>query len=56
MKTDTRLGVKQDEEYRAIPYWLDPHEKVELVSRIPDGYDPACTQYRSDIEILRDSQ
>lgn len=49
---DKRLGVKADEEYRAVAYWLDTN-KVSLVARIPDGYDPSCNQYARDVEFVR---
>jgi beta-N-acetylglucosaminidase len=49
---DDRLGVKAGEEYIAETYWLDPR-KVTLLTRIPDGYDPQCNQYRSDVEWMR---
>ena len=45
IETDERLGVKEGEIYEAKRYRFDPHEKVELIGRIPDGYDPMCTQY-----------
>lgn len=52
LKDDERLGVKAGEVYEAEPYWLDPSEKVSLLSRIPDGYEPECNQYREAVEIL----
>lgn len=54
LKTDKRLGIKKDEIYEASYYWLDPHCKVTLIKRIPDGYDPSCNQYIHEIEILKD--
>lgn len=50
LKTDTQLGVVKGEVYIAIPYWLDP-SKVTLIERIPDGYDPCCNQYLSEVEV-----
>ena len=52
-RTDTRLGIKKNEIYDAITYPLDPG-KVILTNRIPDGYEPMCTQYRDEIEILNE--
>lgn len=49
---DERLGVQAGEQYLAIRYLYDP-EKVTLLSRIPDGYDPECNQYLSDVRWLR---
>ena len=53
LKTDNGLGIKAGEIYESEPYRLDPSEKVTLLSRIPDGYDPMCNQYREEIEILK---
>lgn len=52
LKSDKRLGVKKGEMYKARPYSLDPGAKVELISRIPDGYDPMCSQYRNEVKIV----
>lgn len=54
LKTDERLGIKAGEIYKAYRYRYDP-EKVVLDSRVPDGYDPMCTQYLGCVEIVRDS-
>lgn len=52
LKTDNRLGIIKGETYKATPYYLDPSSKVVLEERIPDGYEPMCTQYRDEVEIL----
>jgi len=52
--TDSRLGIKKNEIYQACSYPYDPN-KVILLSREPDGYDPSCTQYRNEIEVLDDA-
>jgi hypothetical protein len=51
-KTDKRLKVKKDEIYAAQRYLLDPAEKCTLLHRLPDGYNPMCNQYFTDIEVL----
>ena len=53
IKTDERLGIKEGEIYEAKRYYLDPTEKVTLVRRVPDGYDPSCNQYFDEIEVIR---
>lgn len=53
LKTEKRLGIKEGEIYEATTYPLDP-AKVILVSRIPDGYEPLCTQYRDSVEIIKE--
>ena len=50
LKTDKRLGVKQGEIYEAQRYALDPG-KVTLLRREPDGYDPSCNQYLSEVAV-----
>lgn len=45
LEDDERLGVKQGEIYSAQRYHYDPQEKVTLLAREPDGYDPECNQY-----------
>ena len=51
LKTDTRLGVKENEVYEAVKYPLDS-SKVILESRVPDGYDPMCTHYWYEVEVI----
>lgn len=53
-ETDNRLGVKAGEIYKAKRYWLDP-DKITLLAREPDGYDPCCNQYKHEVEILSHS-
>ena len=48
---DETLGIKSGELYYARRY-PDDMGKVILVSRIPDGYDPSCTQYFHDVKII----
>jgi len=50
--TDKRLGIKKGEVYNARTYSYDP-SKVTLLSRIPDGYDPSCNQYKADVEVIK---
>ena len=51
LEDNERLGIKAGERDEAKPYWLDPYDKVTLIRRIPDGYEPECNQYRSMVEI-----
>jgi hypothetical protein len=53
LETDVRLGIKQGEVYWAQPYWLDPSDKWTLLERVPDGYDPRCNVYRSEVRRVR---
>jgi hypothetical protein len=53
LKDDKRLGVKRGEVYWAEPYSLDPSEKWTLLERVPDGYQPHCNLYRSEVRRVR---
>ena len=63
LKTDDRLGIKEGEIYKAKRYHLDP-EKVSLIARETDGYDPCCNQYFNEVAfwmrerwmVVRDGQ
>ena len=52
-KSCEHTGVKEGEVYEAIPYGIDPGSKVSLLSRVPDGKDPECNEYRYNVEILK---
>ena len=41
--SDDRLGLKAGEIYEVTPYCFD--DKLTLVRRVPDGYDPECNIY-----------
>jgi len=49
LETSERLGVKKGGIYKAQRYTYDPTEKVTLLSREPDGYDPGCNQYVNEV-------
>lgn len=51
-ETDQRFGVVKGELYEAIPYSLDPHCKITLLRRIPDGYEPKCNMYRHSVQLV----
>lgn len=52
LETDERLGVTAGEIYEAKRYFFDPTEKLTLISRIPDGYDPMCNMYTHEVAYL----
>jgi hypothetical protein len=54
-KTDIRLGIKKGELYNIEPYLFD-NDKIVLRDRLPDGYEPLCTQYRHEVEIIAESK
>jgi len=56
LETDKRLGVKKGEIYKARRYHYDPQEKVTLLGREPDGYDPECNQYINEVAFWIDNQ
>lgn len=49
LRTDERLGVKAGEVYEAKRYKYAPTEKMELIGREGDGYNPQCNQYMSEL-------
>lgn len=51
-KTCEHTGIKEGEIYKAERYSGDPMSKVVLLSREPDGYDPCCTEYFYNVEVL----
>ena len=53
LETQERLGIRAGEIYEATPYWLDPQEKVTLLSRVPDGFDPECNQYIDQVRVIK---
>ena len=53
LKSCRHTGIKEGETYEAQPYLLDPG-KVILTSRVPDGLDPFCTEYRTNVEVVRE--
>jgi len=54
-KDDDRLGIKAGETYIAQSYGPDG-EKITLLSRVPDGYNPYCNQYRGEVDILHEAK
>jgi len=49
-KSDKSLGIKKGEVYFGATYPYD--SKCTLLARLPDGRDPQCNQYWSDVRIL----
>jgi hypothetical protein len=51
LKDDDRLGIKKGEVYNASGGGLGSG-KVFLLGRVPDGYDPECSQYKYEVAVL----
>jgi len=49
LKTDKHTGVVEGEIYTAKYY---DFEKVTLLSRVPDGYDPCCNEYLHNVSVI----
>lgn len=45
------FGLSAGDVVIAEPYWLDP-EKVSVLWRERDGYEPDCNQYRNDVKPI----
>jgi hypothetical protein len=52
LKSEQRFKISKGEIFYAEPYSLDPSTKVVLLSRIPDGFKPDCTEYRHNVKII----
>ena len=50
LKDEPRFKIKKGDRFKAICYWLDPQDKVTLLSRIGDGYDPECNEYWHNVK------
>lgn len=51
LKDDPRFGIKAGDVFSAERYRYDPQEKVTLLHRDGDGYDPQCNQYISEVAM-----
>lgn len=51
-ENDPRFKIKKGDVFFAKPYWLDPGDKVTLIKRLSDDFDPCCNAYRCQIEIF----
>lgn len=47
---DPRFDLKAGELYNAERYWLDPNDKVTLLERVSDGWNPMCNCYWHQVE------
>ncbi|MGN6128648.1 MAG: hypothetical protein ACTHON_18995 [Humibacter sp.] len=50
---DPRMGLMAGDVLLCVPYWLDPGEKLTVVARQSDGFEPACNVYRSEVTRVR---
>ena len=46
---DPRMGLSAGDVLLCVPYWLDP-DKLTVLGREVDGFDPRCNVYRSQVE------
>lgn len=52
LRTDQpAFRLKAGDRLVCIPYWLNP-DKVTVLNREPDGYDPSCTLNLRDLEAI----
>jgi hypothetical protein len=49
LKTDNRTGITKGEIYKATGYPYDKN-KIILLERVPDRYNPQCTEYISSVK------
>jgi hypothetical protein len=48
---DPRMGLTAGDVLECEPYWLDP-DKLTVIRRISDDFDPECNVYRTHVETL----
>lgn len=46
---DERFGLHAGDVLVCVPYWLDPGDKLTVLRRESDGFDPSCNVYRSEV-------
>lgn len=51
---DPDFGMKAGDVLECRPYRWDP-DKLTVVQRVRDGYDPRCNVYRSQVRALQDA-
>ena len=51
LKEDKNLGLEVGDIFEAQYYMYDS-EKVELIRRGSDGFEPCCTEYKYNLEII----
>lgn len=51
LEEDARFGLSAGDILICQHYWLDP-QKVTVVRRERDGFDPECNQYKTDVKFL----
>lgn len=49
IEDDPRMGLSAGDVLRCEPYWLD-HDKLTVIERVADGFNPECNVYRSQVE------
>jgi len=51
---DERFGLRAGDVLICVPYWLDPGDKLTVLRRESDGFDPSCNVYRSQVRRATD--
>ena len=55
LKSDKRLGIEKGDIFNAEKYKYD-NEKVSLLSRESDGFDPECNEYVHNLAFWMQDQ
>ena len=53
---DPRFGMSEGDVLECEPYWLDPSEKLTVLRRLSDGFDPCCNVYRHQVERVQSDE
>lgn len=49
---DERFGLKSGDVLICIPYFYEHDEKLSVIRRESDGFDPDCNVYRAQVERI----
>jgi len=55
LEDDERFGLKKDDVFEAQRYAYDP-DKITLLKRESDGFDPECNQYKESLAYWMQKQ
>lgn len=54
IEDDPGFGMTAGDILVCVPYWLDPMDKLTVLHRERDGFNPGCNVYRHMVEMVHD--
>jgi len=52
LKSNRALGIREGEQYKAIPSFANPKLRLILFERVTDGYNPYCAELRENLQLI----